>query len=230
MRRRLVAVGLLLALLLVADRVTAVVAANAVAAQLQSSGELDRRPMVSIRGFPFLTQAFAGRYERVELKAHDLQRRELRLTSMDVTVRGARVPLRAALFGTVDAVPVESLSATGLVGFAELAKQSDLPDASLAPAGNQLDVTARVTVFGRALTVTSRSTLALEGSTLVLTPQSVTVRGGSSDAVDAVLRDRLALRVSVGTLPYGLRLTGVRVTKQGLRLSARSGPTVLQRL
>lgn len=170
MRRLLIAVGLLLALLLVTDRVTAVVAANAVAAQLQSSGELEERPMVSIRGFPFLTQAFAGRYERVELEAHDLRRRDLRLTSMDVTVRGAHVPLREALFGTVDAVPVESLTASGLVGFDDLAEQSDLAKASVVPAGELVDVTARLLVRGRELTVTCRSRVTLDGGTLVLTP------------------------------------------------------------
>jgi hypothetical protein len=229
-RRLLIAAGLVLGLLLLVDRVTAVVAANAVASQLQDSGDLHERPMVSIRGFPFLTQAFGGRYERVELEAHDLSRRDLRLTSMDVTVTGARVPLRAALFGTVDAVPVESLSASGLVGFKDLAATSDLPEASVEPAGEQLELTARMTVFDQQLTVTSRSKVTLDGNRLVLTPQSVEVQGGSSDAIDAVLRDRLELHLSVGTLPYGLRLTGVRVTKEGLRLSARSGPTVLQRL
>lgn len=229
MRRLLIAAGLLLAVLLLTDRVTAVVAANAVAAQLQSSGELRERPMVSIRGFPFLTQAFAGRYQRVELAAHDLPSRDLDLTSLGVTVRGAQVPLSAALSGKVDAVPVESLSASALVGYGQLAKQTDLAEASVQPAGRQLDLTARLTVFGRELTVSSRSTVTIAGDDLLLRPQSLQVAGGSSDALDAALRDRLDLRLSVGTLPYGLRLTGVRVTKEGLVLSARSGPTILRR-
>jgi hypothetical protein len=229
-RRLLVAAALLLGLLLLTDRVTAVIAANTVASQLQSAGGLRERPNVSIRGFPFLTQAFAGRYERVELEAHDLPDRGLALRSMDVTVRGAHVPLRKALSGTVDAVPVESLTAVALVGFDELAQQSDLAEASVAPAGKQLELTARLTVFGRELTVTSRTAVTVDGGSLLLTPQSVEVEGGSNDAIDAALRDRLALKLSVGSLPYGLRLTGVRVTKAGLVMTARSGPTVLQRL
>ena len=47
---------------------------------------------------------------------------------------------------------------------------------------------------------------------VVLTPQSVQVEGGSNELLDDAVRDQLELRLSVGTLPYGLRLTGVRVT------------------
>lgn len=229
MRRVLIAAGLLVGLLLLTDRVTAVIAANAVAAQLQSSGELQEQPSVSIRGFPFLSQAFGGRYERVEVEARDLDGRDLRLASMDVTVRGAQVPLRDALSGNVKAVPVESLLASALVDFDELAEQSDLPEASVRPAGDQLEITTRLLVLDRQVTVTCRCAVSLDGGRVRLTPQSVQVEGGSNELLDDAVRDQFALRMSVGRLPYGLRLTGVRVTKDGLLLSARSGPTVLQR-
>lgn len=230
MRRLLIAVALVLGLLVVADRVTAVVAANAVAAQLQSAGNLRHQPMVSIRGFPFLTQAIAGRYDEVQLEARGLRSNDLQLDALQVTVRGARVPLRAALSGTVDAVPVDGLTATGVVGYDDLARLSNLPSAQVRPAGAQLDVTARVTVLGQVLTVASRSAVTVSGGSLVLTPQTVRVQGSSSDLLDHAVRDRFDLRLPIGTLPFGLHLTGARVTHAGLVVTARSGPAVLRRL
>jgi hypothetical protein len=228
-RRLLIAGVVLLVALLLADRVTQVIAANAVAGQLKESGELREEPTVSIRGFPFLTQAFAGRYDRVELSAEGISRGSIRLSSLDVEVRGAQVPLARALSGRVDSVPVESMTAESLLAFADLAHESELAQASIAAAGKLVDVTARLTVFGSQFTVTARSRVTLERGAVVMTPQSIKVEGGSSDAVDRALRDQLDLRVSVGTLPYGLRLTGLRVTEKGIVLTARSGPTVLQR-
>ncbi|MCW2543166.1 MAG: uncharacterized protein JWM40_718 [Frankiales bacterium] len=229
MRRLLIAGVVVLVALLLADRVTEVLAANAVAAQLRDSGGLREKPTVSIRGFPFLTQALSGRYDKVELSAKGVERGSVRLSTLDVVVRGAQVPLARALSGRVDSVPVESLTAESLVAFADLAQESQLAEATIASAGKLVDVTARLSALGGEFTVTSRSRVTLDMGAILLTPQSVTVEGGSNSAVESALRDRLALRLPVGTLPYGLRLTGLRVTKDGIVLTARSGATVLQR-
>src|SRR5205085_345277 len=101
------------------------------------------------------TQAFSGRYDRVDVSAHDLKRRTMRLDSLDVVVHGAHVPLRAAISGRVNAVPVESLSATGVIAFDDLAQKTDLAEASIVPAGDKVDVTARVHVLGEDLVVTA---------------------------------------------------------------------------
>ena len=55
MRRLLIVLVVLAALLVVADRVGVVVAQNRLASQIQQQLDLDRKPDVSIRGIPFLT-------------------------------------------------------------------------------------------------------------------------------------------------------------------------------
>ena len=69
MRRLLIVLVVLAALLVVADRVGVVVAENRLAGQIQQQLVLDSKPDVSIHGIPFLTQAIRGRYKdiRVEL-------------------------------------------------------------------------------------------------------------------------------------------------------------------
>ena len=56
-----------LALLVVADRVGASVAANVAERQLTKQAAFSQSPSVQINGFPFLTQAIRGRYDDVEI-------------------------------------------------------------------------------------------------------------------------------------------------------------------
>jgi len=66
--------------------------------------------------------------------------------------------------------------------------------------------------------------VALRREDLLLTTDDVSVVGATSSA----LAGALDVRVPLGRLPYGLRVTGVTVTPAGLFVSAWTGPTVLQ--
>lgn len=227
MRKLAVGLALLLVVLLVADRVAASIAAGAVAARLQQSGALRSEPSVSIRGFPFLTQALAGRYAEIDVTARSVSRGGVRVSRLDATIVGARIGVSAALKGSVSAVPVERLHATALVSYADLATASDLPGAVVASVKGGVRVSGRVTVLGKSVRASTVSTVRLSGEDIVVTARSVSVEGGSSAAVVAALAHLLDLRVRVGRLPYGLELDGVRATGAGLLLTASSGPTVL---
>lgn len=90
MRRLLVGLVVLLALLLAADRAGAALASRAIAAEVQSATRLPGEPDVEVAGFPFLTQALAGRYDRVELTARDVPAGELTLDRLDATLTGVQ--------------------------------------------------------------------------------------------------------------------------------------------
>ena len=229
MRKLVITLAVLLALLVGADRIGAVIAADAVATKLQSAGSLSAKPSVSIRGFPFLTQAFSGRYDRIELSAHDVSRRTISLSRLDVVVLGARISLSEALRGGVTAVPVEGVTATAYVRYADIASHGGLVGATIEPNGDGVRVTARLTVLGQSVTATSQSTVQLVHDVLLITAQSISVQGQSSAAIDAAVRGQLDLRVSIGTLPYGLRLTGARAGSGAVVLTARTGATILVR-
>jgi hypothetical protein len=82
-------------------------------------------------------------------------------------------------------------------------------------------------VLGQNLSASAVSKVSLDGNDLVLTPQSVSAAGQSSNLVGDAIRGAFGVRVPIGRLPYGLKLTGVRATPGGVVVSARSGPTVL---
>jgi hypothetical protein len=194
-----VSVALLLLVLLVGDRIGAVVAANVIATRLQTAGSLSSKPDVSIRGWPFLTQAVSGRYDRIELTVDHVERRTIALERFEVTVKGAQVALGDALGGRVDAVPVEGLTARALIRFASIA--------------DRIGAGATAERSGRDVLVTGRGPFRIIAHPTV---DGTTLRIGR-------------LQVAIGTLPYGVRITGASVADDGVLLTATSGPTVLQR-
>lgn len=232
MKRFLVALAVLLALALVADRAAAAFAARAVAQQAQAEAGLAAEPEVGIGGFPFLTQALAGRYEQVTVRATDVPAGEVRLSGFEAVLTGVQVPLRDALSGAVVAVPVSGVRARALVAYDELTRRSGDRALTVAPAGgDRVRVTGQVEVLGQVLSAAAVSRVEVDGGDLVVTAEAYEV---GNQAVNEVLRralgDRLDLRVPVAGLPYGLQLSGVEVEQGGVAVLATAGATVLGRI
>jgi hypothetical protein len=218
----------LLGLLLVADRAGAAVASRAVAAQVQASAGLPAEPEVDIPGFPFLTQALAGRYERVEVEAVGVPTGELTLSRLDATLTGVRVPLSEVLSGSVADVPVERVQARALVGYDELVRLSGDRRLSLAPSGDRLRVTGSLEVLGQTLSATAVSRVeVVEGDLRVVAESYEVGDAAADDLVTRALGDRFDLRIPVTGLPYGLRLTDVQVDPSGLVVRATATDVVL---
>jgi hypothetical protein len=226
-RRLVLVLVVLVALLVVADRVTARLAERALAQQARESADLSSTPTVRVHGFPFLTQALRGKYGRIDLEATDLDRGGVRISRLTATVHGAGVPLTEALAGDVTSIPVAGLDATALVTFADLAHRSRLVGLSIVSEGDAVRVTGRVTVLGQTVRVSALSTVSLRTGRIAVTARSLKVLGQSTPGLVNALAGALDLLVPVGTLPYDLHLTGLGVTPDGLQLTARSGPTVL---
>ena len=230
MKGLLTTLVVLVVLAVAADRIALVVAQRAVAAQLQSSGSLSTRPAVSVRGIPFLTQAFSGRYDDVALSASEVTAGGGRISRLEATLRGVHVPLSAALSGSVSSVPVDRLQATVLISYADLAKQLRDRRLAVSAAGDSLLVTGSVQVLGRTVSASAISTVALSGTSVVVRAQRFEVGHSAANRVlTAALAGRFDFVVRIGTLPYGLRLTGVRVEPEGVVATAAGTHTVLRR-
>ena len=227
MKRTVVWLVVLLGLLLVVDRVGAAVASSAVAAQAQTAARLSSEPDVDL-GFPFLPQALAGRYDAVEVSARAVPAGELTLARLDATLTGVEVPLSQALSGSVARVPVAGVTARALVAYDELARRSGDRQLTVAPAGDRVQVTGTLNVLGQTLTATAVARVEVAGGDVLVTAESYDVGGAAADAaVTRALAGRLDLRIPVTGLPYGLQVTDVDVTPDGLSVLTRAGATVL---
>ena len=230
MRGLLYAVVSLVVLAVAADRVSLLLTQRAVAAQLQTSGGLSSRPHVSIHGVPFLTQAFAGKYDDVEVSASEVTAGGGRLSKLDVTLRGVHVPLTDAVSGSVDAVPVDGLRATVLLSYADMSRQLRDRGLTVSPAGDQLRVSGSVQVLGRTITASAISSVTLSGASVVVTAKRFEVGNTMADrAVTAALAGRFDFVIRVGQLPYGLTMSSLAVRPDGVVATADAAHTVLQR-
>lgn len=226
MKKLLVALVVLLVLLVAADRVAVRVADRALATQLDS--QLGTTPTVHVRGFPFLTQAVAGRYRDIEVTAPSVTRSGLTLDGVSASLHGVHVPLSAALGGSVASVPVDRLAVSGVVPYTSL--QSRAEGLTLTQSGEAVRVSGSIRVLGRDLSATALATATLDGRTLVLRAGSIQVDGVPvADSVANALTGRLDLRIDLSDLPYGVQVTSVRATPAGVAVTGTATGTVLTR-
>jgi hypothetical protein len=224
----LITLGVLLVLLVAADRVGVLVAERQVAEQVAQQGGLPGEPDVDITGFPFLTQAVAGRYDdvRISLTADELG--QPAGTTADVSLQGVQLPLSDVLGGRVSQLPVDRVDGQASVPFDLLAAQLG-GDTALTRDGDGLRITKTVEVLGQTIPLTAAGTVTLDGQDLVVDVSSAA--GAGLDVPQFVLeqaQDLLDFRYTLPALPFGLQLTGLQVADGGVDVTVAATDVVLQ--
>lgn len=229
MKRGLLVVALVLLVALVAaDRVAEQVAEGRVADQLRA--ELGAEPEVEVEGLPFLTQALRGRYGRVRVAAEQVPGGGVVVRRFAARLSDLRLPPGQALRGRVDAIPVSQLQGSALVAYDDLEAAAGTPGLQLSAEGDLLRVTGRATLLGQDVEASAVSDVRLDGDVLAVSAQRFELAGRPvPEAVGAALRDRFDLRLPVPDLPYGVRLDGLQVLPDGVRVSGVAQDVVLRR-
>jgi hypothetical protein len=229
-RRVLISLVILVGLLVVADRVSVVVADRAVAKQVRTELSADQDPSVHIHGFPFLTQAIRGRYGDVGVRIPDVTSGPLQNVTVDARLRGVHAPLSDLIAGRVDRVPVDQITGTAAVGYADLARASGIPGLTVTPVSGALRVAGQVTALGQPISATATARITAVDGDLVVTADQAQVSGvPASPAVVAAAARLLSFRVSPRQLPLALRVTGVDVGATALSVAAEAKNVVLRR-
>jgi hypothetical protein len=223
----LVLLLLVLGVLVVVDRVGVGIAERRVADQIAARGGLTAAPAVDIAGFPFLTQAVSGTYRdiRVHLTAEELD--QPAGTRADVSLRGVHVPLSDVLSGSVQQIPVDKVDGTATLSYELLAAQLG-GNTTLSADGDGIRLTKSVRVLGFDFDVTGSGTVTLEGQDVVIDIQKASA--GAVDVPNSVLKQAanlLDFSYRVPELPFGLQLTSVRPTVQGVDVAVAATNTVL---
>ncbi len=226
-RAFLILLAVLGALFVVVDRVAVAVAEREVGDRIAAQAELPGSPEVDIRGFSFLTQAAAGRYDDVHISftAEDLGRP--RGTAADVSLSGVEVPLGDVLGGSVEQVPVDRIDGTATLSYELLATEIG-PGTTLQRDGDGLRITRTVELAGQEIPLTAAGRVRLDGADLVIDVEEASGAGIDvpSPVVDSA-SDLLGLRYALPPLPFGLELTEVRPADGGVRVTAQSTGTVI---
>jgi hypothetical protein len=219
---------LLVGLVVGADRVGEEIAEDQGARVVAERAGLAGAPDLEFGGFPFLTQAVAGRYEDVQVSLTGADLGQPEGTRADVSLRGVQVALSDVLSGSVQEVPVEGVDGTVTLPYGLLADELG-PSATVTRDGDGLLVQRTVEVAGVSLPLTARATVSLDGDTLVFDVGDV-----SSAGVDVPpflveqVGDALDVRYRIPPLPFGMQVTGVEPADDGLRLRVEAVDTVLR--
>jgi hypothetical protein len=224
----LVVLLLLVGLAVLADRVALGIAEDRVATQLVEKGGLQGSPEVEIAGFPFLTQAVGGRYDdvRISLTAEQLGQPEG--TRADIALHGVEVPLSSVLSGSVAEVPVERIDGTATLSYALISDQIG-SDTELSREGDGVRIVRTVEILGQSLRLTAAGQVTLDGSDLVVDVEEAS--GAGIDVPDWLLEratDLLDIRYTVPALPFGLQLTDVTPTEDGVEIRVEAEDAVLR--
>ena len=233
LKRLLVFVGILVGLVALADRGLAVVAGNATASQIRIHEGLREDPDVTFRGFPFLTQAFAGEFQRVDVTVRDLERGGITIDRIDATLEGVEVDLSQALKGRVSAVPVEQGTAEVRLAYGDIGTYLATKPGNIRvvvrggrpyvvssfgiPGVGQVDVegTPSVRVTGTSVRVVVSDTKVVSGGAR-LTP-----------ALAATAAARASFTIPLDDLPFGIEVKSAVLTDVGLVVTATADGLVI---
>lgn len=216
LKRVLIVLAILLGLAAMADRFMAGAAGDAAGGQVRRAVKTPADASVKFRGFPFVTQALRGRFQRIDVVARDVPVQGLTLDRVDARFTGVRVKLGDALAGELQAVPTDKAAATARLTFdnlnSYLRRRGSL---TVAPAGDQVVVTGQVRVNGALIAGKGNARVVVRPGSLVLQVTSASANGIGIPAAAARL---LTVTVPTAGLPFGMVLQSVAVTADALVL------------
>lgn len=221
LRALLIAVLLIGALFIGADRVVAAVAENKMADQLQQRLALTATPEVSLNGFPLLTQAIAGTYQEIEVSATGLEVSGYRDLELDVRLRDVDLPLSKAIQGDVSEAVAKTAEATVRVPETSISEVAGVDVEIDSASGSTVTMSTNLGLLGSSVPVSITADAQIEGSTVQLTVLEATAADVTlpSDVVSSI-SDSLALSVPVPALPDGMSLQSVSAVDGALVLTA----------
>ncbi|MGE5763067.1 MAG: LmeA family phospholipid-binding protein, partial [Mycobacterium leprae] len=136
-------------------------------------------------------------------------------------------PLTAALRGRAEDVPVAAARADALLTYPDIARALGRDGFTVTPEGDRLRIRGPVHVLGRDVTATALATVTVHRNVVRVRASRAEIPGTRvSTAVGSRAAGQLKFAVNA-RLPFGLRLTGVRVTPDGLVASAGDQRVVL---
>jgi hypothetical protein len=222
----------LFGLLVVADRITVSVADSAVAKRIADQSPFagtDVKPHVSIKGFPFLTQALAGKYDDIEVTGDALTIEQVHGIHLDAHMHGVHVPLSNAIDRNVKSLPIDHLDAAAVIPYTEVARRTGIQGLQLSDNHGALHVELAVSMapVGN-VTASADADLHVSGNHVSYTVRQIVVNGQPvPDSAIPQLEKAMNGALILPTLPYHLRVTGVQPEPAGIQATAKADHIVV---
>lgn len=201
-------------LLVAADRVALAITESQLASKIQQSQHLSQKPKVSIDGFPFLTQVVARHFDHATVDIDNLDTGGVPIAHVHADLRGVHVS------SGYNSATVDTLVGTATLDYTQVSRVlsndvSHVGQITLKQGtGNQVEAT--YSLLGSGITadvdvnVLSGNVLEFK-TTKIHAPVPNPLIGNPAD---------FDTKIPLTGLPFGMRLSSVKVTSTGVDISA----------
>jgi hypothetical protein len=214
MRRLLIFLVVVAVLAVVGDRVALALATHEAQRRLVAAGLTS--PQVDVRGFPFLPQLLARRFNDVGVTTTSLKIGTGRADQVTGTARDVKVPSSGP-------ATVGLLTARGTIPYAEVLRQVHQVGLRISMAGpGQVHLRRQVSALGRTYAVLARGRVAAKGDRLLVTPTSFELAGGGAvdQRLSSLLADRFTFSYRIRGLPDGVQVDRIAPADDGFVVEA----------
>ncbi|NUW45846.1 LmeA family phospholipid-binding protein [Nonomuraea rhodomycinica] len=214
MRKLLVFLIVLGVLLAVVDRVAVAGVERDLSTRIAASADLDRQPEVSIEGFPFLTQAVAGRYPEVRFDLGTLTYGGVPVQNLQGVAYDVTAPLADVLQNRAD-VRAGRLTVRGTLTRATIDKYAP-KGVKISGNGSRLVASGEVAVGANKVKFDAEMKIEVADGGIRLRAQKI---AGVPDAIAGLVSYTIPFK---GDLPFDVKVTGVRNVADGLEFTAEA--------
>ena len=227
MKKLLVFLIVVSALLVAADRAAAWEAGQVLADRLARTYQLDQPPDVQVQGIPFLTQWSSGQYQEVDVRAPTVTSNKVSITNLSAQLHTVTTASFATSSADLAGATVREVDVQGLFPYSSL----PLPQGfQVAPQGNQLRLTGSISVRGVSVPVSATVNVSVRNGSLQLTTDQLNVPSAFTRlGLGALVNQQLQAATGALQLPLGAHLDAVSVTPNGLQASASATQVQLPR-
>lgn len=213
-RRWLIALGVLIALLIAADRIGVAVAQSMLASQIQKDQKLSQKPGVSISGFPFLTQVASRNFGHVAVDIRGLNASGVPISDIHADLNGVHVS------SGYNSATVDTITATAILTYSDLSKAVE----------DQVDGIGTVTVSEgtagqlKATYDLAGITVSAEVAVTLLPGNQLELKSGKIDTPLSGLGlgtpDNFDIKLSLAAIPFGIQLKSLNVMSNAVDIAA----------
>ncbi|HUR74710.1 MAG TPA: DUF2993 domain-containing protein [Sporichthya sp.] len=192
-------------LLLVVDRVGQKLVEGLISDRIQASLATPDKPSVDIVGFPFLPQLISQKFDDVRVEIRDADAGQIRVERVSAVLQGAK---RAGAGAQVD-----SLSGSGRISYAAATEAARKFTVSYG-GKNLVKISGQVRFAGQTRTASASGRPRIDGNTLVIRPEKVSVDGNAAP-VSGLIPD---IRYPLREIPKGMTIK-LQPTEAGIEFS-----------
>ncbi|MET8981292.1 DUF2993 domain-containing protein [Streptomyces sp. NPDC004539] len=232
LRILLIVVVVLGGLFVLADRLAVNFAEGEAADKLKANEGLAATPDVSIKGFPFLTQALGGKLDDVEvgIKQYDAatgtSTGTIRIDDLKASMKGVDFD------SSFSSATASTASGTAAISYAELLKAAkseptritrgvEAEVVGLSDGGNgKIKVDVEIDAFGQKAPASVLSTVTVVGDTVKVHADNLPSFGGVQ-AAESEVRKITDFEQKIENLPGGIKLDKVVAAKSGVEITVK---------